>query len=121
MSLRTTGITADNIDPNSSMSLRTTGVTADNIDPNSSMSLRATGLTADNIEPNSSMSLRTAGEVRHDPPLQEAERVEKLWVSLRAAMEKKFPGEVGGQQDLVFSTLAAYLMLHVNLPKRVIW
>ena len=60
-SLRTTGLTADNIEPNSSMSLRTTGVTADNIDPNSSMSSRATGLTADNIDPTSSMSLRTTG------------------------------------------------------------
>ena len=114
MSLRTTGVTADNLDPNSSMSLRATGATADNIDPNSSMSLRATGVTAHNIDPKSNMSLRTVGEVGHGPPMPEAERVEKLWVSLRRAMEEKFPGEVGGQQDLVFTTLAAYLMLHLG-------
>ena len=131
MSLRAAGEPRDNVDPSSSSSLRATGVTEKNTDTSSSMSLRATGVTENNIDPNSSMSLRTAGpaqntnanssmslrtaeEVGHDLPMQEAELVEKLWVSLRAAMEEKVPGEVGGQQDLVFTSLAAYLMLHLQ-------
>ena len=131
MSLRATGVAGNNTDPSSSMSLRAAGESRDNVDPSSSMSLRATGETENNIDPNSSMSLRTAGpaqntntnssmslrtaeEVGNDIPMQEAERVEKIWVSLRAAMEEAVPGEVGGQQDLVFTSLAAYLMLHLQ-------
>ena len=110
MSLRATGVTENNIDPNSSMSLRT----AEKVDPKSSMSLRATGVTENNIDPNSSMSLRTAEVAGNDISMQEVERVEKIWVSLRAAMEEEVPGEVGGQQDLVFTSLAAYLMLHLQ-------
>ena len=56
------------------------------------------------------MSLRTAD----DPPLPEAARVEKIWTNLRARMEEKFPGDVGGKDYLEFSTLASYLSSHLR-------
>ena len=114
MSLRAAGESRDPVDPSSSMSLRAAGESRENVDPSSSMSLRATGVTENNIDPTSSMSLRTAEVVGNDIPMQEVERVEKIWVSLRAAMGEEVPGEVGGQQDLVFTSLAAYLMLHLQ-------
>ena len=113
MSLRAAGESRDNVDPSSSMSLRATGVTENNADPSSSMSLRTAG-PAQNTNTNSSMSLRTAEEVGNDIPMQEVKRVEKIWVSLRAAMGEEFPGEVGGQQDLVFTSLAAYLTMRLQ-------
>ena len=73
------------------------------------------------------MSLRTAAEVQRatesvgmslrtadDPPLPEAARVEKIWTNLRARMEEKFPGDVGGKDYLEFSTLASYLSSHLR-------
>ena len=60
------------------------------------------------------MPLRTARQRVEVPPLQEAERVEGLWTNLRAAMEDKFPGDVGGKEDLVFSSLASYLSFHLK-------
>ena len=113
MSLRAAGESKDNVDPSSSMSLRATGETENNADPSSSMSLRTAG-PAQNRCSNSSMSLRTAEEVGNDIPTQEVKRVEKIWVSLRAAMGEEVPGEVGGQQDLVFTSLAAYLTMHLQ-------
>ena len=41
------------------------------------------------------MSLLTAD----DTPLPEAARVERLWTNLRARMDEKFPGDVGGKED----------------------
>ena len=60
------------------------------------------------------MSLRTARQREEVVCLQEVERVEALWTNLRAAMEEKFPGDVGGKYDLVFSSLASYLSLHLK-------
>ena len=73
------------------------------------------------------MSLRTAEQVQvakesvgtslrtaDDPPLPEAARVEKIWTNLRAGMEEKFPGDVGGKDYLEFSTLASYLSSHLR-------
>ena len=90
----------------------TVGMSSAN-NPGAGLSLRTAEPTPNN-NPAVGMSLRTAEPTANNPCLQEVERVEGLWNNLRAAMEDKFPGDVGGKDDLVFSSLASYLSLQLK-------
>ena len=131
MLLRTTDATSENKPPGDSagMSLRTADATSESQHPGDTagmslrtakesvdMSLRTVDTPSENQQPGDSagMSLRTASPREQGACLQEVERVEALWTNLRAAMEAKFPGDVGGKDDLVFSSLASYLSLHLK-------
>ena len=111
VSLRTADATSESQHPGDTagMSLRTAKESVD-------MSLRTVDTPSENQQPGDSagMSLRTARPREQGTCLQEVERVEALWTNLRAAMEAKFPGDVGGKDDLVFSSLASYLSLHLK-------
>ena len=111
MSLRTADATSESQHPGDTagMSLRTAKESVD-------MSLRTVDTPSENQQPGDSagMSLRTARPREQGACLQEVERVEALWTNLRAATEAKFPGDVGGKDDLVFSSLASYLSLHLK-------
>ena len=113
MSLRPVDTPSENQKPghqHAGMSLRTAKEIVD-------MSLRPVDTPSENQKPghqHAGMLLRTARQREEVVCLQEVERVEALWTNLRAALEEKFPGDVGGKYDLVFSSLASYLSLHLK-------
>ena len=112
VSLRTADATSQSQQPGDSagMSLRTAKERV-------GMSLRTADTTSESQQPgdqHAGLSLRTARQREELTCLREVERVEALWNSLRAAMEDKFPGDVGGKDDLVFSSLASYLSLQLK-------
>ena len=60
-----------------------------------------------------SLELQMAAKLRllHEPEssIDAVERIEQMWTHLRQAMEEECADHVGGQNDIVFNTLAAYL------------
>ena len=115
MSLRTADKTSESqrTGDDAGMSLRTARQTAS---ASVGMSLRTADKSSESQRTggDAGMSLRTARERVEVSSLPEAERVEGIWTNLRVAMDEKFPGDVGGKEDLLFASLASYLSLRLK-------